>query len=176
MWEKVLWSDDCNIRLRAATPMYIHRPTGSQYSEKFCDKTVKNARYWMIWDSLSASGRGNLYFLPQNTTMNGTQYLSVLGERLKPMMCTCNCTMFMHDGAPCHTSRRVKSWLENKGPRALAGTKPRFQPNQKFMAHSQNEGIQGEVNDAGPTVENNITCVVHPNLTFCLQGLGAFHA
>ena len=56
----------------------------------------------------------------------------------------------------------------------LTGTKSRFQPDRKFVAHSQNESVQGEGIDAGPTAGNSTTCVVHPNLTFCLQGLGAF--
>ena len=115
--------------------MYVRRPTGSRYSEKFCAKTVKNAPYWMIWGSFSASGRGNLYFLPQNTTMNGAQHLSVLKERLKPIMRTRNCTMFMHDGAPCHASRRVKSWLQNKGIEVLglrSGQSPDFNPIKKL--------------------------------------------
>ena len=84
--------------------------------------------------------------------MNGPQYLSILEERLKPMMRTRNCTMFMHDGPPCHMSRRTKSWLENKGIEVLGRDKISTSTRSKiFLAHSQNEGIHGEANDAGPT-------------------------
>ena len=41
MWEKVLWSDECNIRLMAATPMYVCRPTDSRHSKKICAKSQK---------------------------------------------------------------------------------------------------------------------------------------
>ena len=107
--------------------------------------------------------------------MNGAQYLLVLEECLKLMMSTCNCTIFMHNGAPCHTFCFMKSWLENKGIEVLGpwpGQSPNFNP-IKNLTYSQNEGIQ-EANDAGPIPGNNTMHVVHPNLIFCLQGLGAF--
>ena len=48
MWEEVLLSDECNIRLMAATPTYVRRPTGGRYSEKF----VPNSKQCSILDDL----------------------------------------------------------------------------------------------------------------------------
>ena len=93
---------------------YVRRPPGERFSPKYCQKTVKHAPHWMIWGSFSAKGRGNLYFLPKNRTMTAQQYEDVLQGRLKTMMTVQSCTLFMHDGAPCHQAKRIKTWLDNQ--------------------------------------------------------------
>jgi hypothetical protein len=48
---------------------------------------VKHPNYVMEWGCFSgAGGRGGLYFLPRNTTMNGERYEMVLEDQLIPFM------------------------------------------------------------------------------------------
>lgn len=131
MWEDVLWSDESNIRMFDCGFKYVRRPAGERFSSKYCQKTVKHAPYWMVWGSCSGKGRGNLFFLPQNQTMNAQQYEKVLQERLKPMMEIHGCALFMHDGAPCHQAKKIKSWLVSEGINVLGpwpGQSPDLNP------------------------------------------------
>ena len=66
---------------------------------------------------MSARGTADLYFLQPCTTMNGTKYLDLLKDKLEihMNMHECNhCNVFMHDGAPCHRAKSVKSFLCEK--------------------------------------------------------------
>ena len=128
MWETVLWSDESNVKLFEGTPKYVRRPVGQRFSSKYCSPTVKHASYWMVWGSFAATGRGNLYFLPKDRTMNAAQYLEVLKDCLAPMMSVRRCTIFQHDGAPCHQS---KTWLQREGVEVLGpwpGQSPDLNP------------------------------------------------
>ena len=104
-WSKVLFSDETNVYLFHSTAPYVRRPPSERYNKRYCVRTVKHPGYCMVWASFSARGRGNLYFLPQNTTMNGKTYLNMLKEKLEPMMDIHQCDLLQHDGAPCHRSK-----------------------------------------------------------------------
>jgi hypothetical protein len=43
--------------------------------------------------------------------MNGERYQEVLEEHLLPFMGIHGCTHFLQDGAPCHASKRIKTFL-----------------------------------------------------------------
>lgn len=107
MWSKVLFSDETTIRQFSTAPCLVRRPPGTRYEKRYCLPTVKHSPSVMIWGSMSSSGRGNLWFLSPNKTMNAEVYLNVLQERLRPMMNIRSTEVFMHDGAPCHRARSV---------------------------------------------------------------------
>ena len=65
----------------------------------------------MIWGCISAEGRGGLWFLPQGKTVTADLYLQILQEKLPVWMDQRHCTIFQHDGAPAHSSKKVKQWL-----------------------------------------------------------------
>jgi hypothetical protein len=65
----------------------------------------------MVWGCFAAGGRGTLFFLPKNATMNQNRYLDMLKEKLPIAMEMHNCTTFMQDGARCHTAKSVMKWL-----------------------------------------------------------------
>jgi transposase len=46
--------------------------------------------------------------------MNGDRYIDVLGNHLLPFMVSHSATHFLQDGTPCHTSKKVKNYLEDK--------------------------------------------------------------
>src|SRR5215469_17260486 len=85
----------------------------------------------MVWGCFSgAKGRGGLFFLPENTTMNGQRYLSVLEEHMLPFFSIHESTHFMHDGAPCHRAKKVTEFLQNKGIQMIEwpGNSPDLNP------------------------------------------------
>ena len=65
----------------------------------------------MVWGSIAASGRCSLWFSPLGKTINASVYLSILKEKLQTFMTIRNCSVFQHDGAPCHTACLIKEWL-----------------------------------------------------------------
>ena len=49
-----------------------------------------------------------LYFVDKNAKMNAAMYREVLEKHLKPSLRQTGCSVFMQDGAPCHTARSIK--------------------------------------------------------------------
>ncbi len=91
----------------------VRRPMGSdRYDSRYTVKTVKHAESLMVWGSFSgAVGRGGLFFLPKNTTMNSERYQRTLEDHLLPFFQIHQCTHFLQDGAPCHASKKTKAFL-----------------------------------------------------------------
>jgi hypothetical protein len=74
-WAKVMYSDESTFKCLRSTRTIIRRPQGSnRYDSHYTVKTVKHPDSVMVWGSFSETlGRAGLYFLPKNTTMNGTR-------------------------------------------------------------------------------------------------------
>ena len=93
----------------------MHRLPGSleRYKQKHLLPTVKKAGSVMVWGCFSGNGgRGGLYFLPQNETMNSKTYLEVLKDHLVLLFRTHKCKFFHQDSAPCHKSKVVTACLK----------------------------------------------------------------
>jgi hypothetical protein len=60
------------------------------------------------WDR----GAWLLYFLPPKTTMNGQRYMEMLKEKLVFWMHQHRATHFLQDRAPCHTRKKVITFLK----------------------------------------------------------------
>ena len=89
MWSRVLFSDETLIRqFDSRGSNTIRRPTGQRYNPRFVIPTVKHSSSVMVWGCFSMSGRGSLWFLPKNTTMNADRYREVLEDRFETMMGT----------------------------------------------------------------------------------------
>ena len=74
----------------------------------------------MVWGCFSGSnGRGGLYFLPKNLTMNAIRYIEVLNDHLFDMFDIHRSSVFMHDSAPCHKARKVTEWLTQRNINVL---------------------------------------------------------
>jgi hypothetical protein len=84
-------------------------------------KTIKHPDSMTVWGSFSPAGRGGLYFLPRNTTMNAERYEKVLEEHLLPFIEFHWATHFLQDGTPCHASKRIKNFLRTNPLRSLIG-------------------------------------------------------
>lgn len=57
--------------------------------------------------------------MPQDTTINAKTYIEILREKLPIHLNLRNCSVFQHDGAPCHTAKCIKAWLQSVNIRVL---------------------------------------------------------
>jgi hypothetical protein len=94
----------------------VRRPSGSnRFDSRYTVKTVKHPASMMVWGCFTgAGGHGGLFFLPKNTTINGETYQKVREDHLIPFMSMQRATHFLHDGAPCRASKRIKEYLADK--------------------------------------------------------------
>ncbi len=96
----------------------------------------------MVWACFTGDvGRGGLYFLPKNCTMNGKRYKEVLEHHLLPFMTIHGATHFLQDGAPCHTSKKVKEFLQAKEVEVMdwPGNSPDLNPIENVWKHMKNK-------------------------------------
>ena len=114
MWKGVLFSDESSVQQFSVQRYWVWRPTGSCYEEKYTAPTVQYPPNRMIWGAMSFMETAGLYFLPPETTINGEKYVNLLKSELELPIRVHNCEIFMHDGAPCHQSKVVKKFLEQK--------------------------------------------------------------
>jgi transposase len=121
----------------------VMRPLGSyRYSSRYTVKTRKHPDIVMVWACFTGDvGRGGLYFLPKNCTMNGKRYKDVLEHHLLPFMPIHGATHFLQDGAPCHTSKKVKEFLQAKEVEVMdwPGNSPDLNPIENMWKHMKNK-------------------------------------
>jgi transposase len=146
-WMNVMFSDESTFRLVNSRTVTVRRPkTISRYKSRFTVPTVKHSVGVMVWGCYSGKvGRGGLYFLPRNVTMNGERYKKVLAEHLVPFMELHQVKTFMQDGAPCHTSKLVMDSLKKQKLNVLEwpGNSPDLNPIENcwsFMKKKLKEG------------------------------------
>ena len=111
-WSRVLFSDETMVRQFASYTTHVRRPPGKRNSPHYVSTTAKHSVSVMIWGCLSGTGRGGLWFVPDKETVTASSYLNILHEKLPIWMPQREATVFQHDGAPVHTAKRVKQWLD----------------------------------------------------------------
>ncbi len=113
-WARVMWSDETHIEqwTGGQTQRRVRRSSSvSRYHPNFVARTVKFPPKLMVWAAFGNSRLGKLHFVPQNAKMNAVMYREVLRRHLKSSLKMTGCSVFMQDGAPCHTARSIKEWL-----------------------------------------------------------------
>ena len=113
-WQQVFFSDESTIQQFNVRKRHVRRPVGKRYEERYTSQAMKHPPSVMIWGGMSVNGTAGLFFLAPGMTMNGTRYADLLREELERHMDIHKCTIFMHDGAPCHRSKTVTQFLESK--------------------------------------------------------------
>jgi transposase len=137
-----MFSDESTFRTLRVVHRKVWRPIGSyRYSSRYTVKTMKHPDSVMVWACFSGNvGRGGLYFLPKGTTKNGERYIDVLENHLLPFMDSHHATHFLQDGAPCHTSKKVKDYLKGKEIEVMdwPGNSPDLNPIENVWNHMKN--------------------------------------
>lgn len=130
-WMAVLFSDESTFSQFRSYVRHVRRPRNERYNTRYVIPSVRQAPTTMVWGSVSGTGRGGLWFMPKNTTINGEKYLSILKDKLLLNMRLLNCSVFQHDGAPCHRAAVVTNWLRQQGVDVLEpwpGSSPDLNP------------------------------------------------
>lgn len=112
-WANVMYSDESTFRCIRSIKSKVRRPSGSnRFDPRYTSLSVKHPDSVMIWGCFSGNGgRGGMYPMPKNVTMNAERYEGVLQGHLLFWMDNFRCTHFLQDGAPCHASKRIKGFL-----------------------------------------------------------------
>lgn len=148
-WCHVMFSDESMISQFSAFTRHVRRPANTRNKSRYCISKVKNAAKIMVWGAISASGRCGLWMMPEGTTINGHVYLDVLKDKLLPFMEIRGCTHFQHDGAPCHRTKTVASWLHQNNVQVLGpwpGNSPDLNPIENCWVH-----LKKKVAEKNPT-------------------------
>ena len=157
-WKNVLFSDESTFSQYTSYVRHVRRPANQRYNMRYVVPTVQQAPTTMIWGSFGARGLGGFWFLPKNTTINGAVYLDLLKEKLDPHMNILNCTIFQHDGAPCHRTKTVTQWLDQQGIEVLdpwPGSSPDINPIENLWTL-----MKEQVSLIKPTSENELIAAI----------------
>ena len=111
---KVLWSDEATFDVTCNRRGRIYRRPGSDpLDPRYTLKTVKHPDSLMVWGCFSGTSVGTLVVLPKNVKVNQHNYRELLETNLNECMDKCAADVFMQDGAPAHTARSVKNWMDD---------------------------------------------------------------
>jgi hypothetical protein len=122
-WSKVMYSDESTFRCIRSFSTKVRRPSGSnRYDSQYTVKTVKHPDSVMIWGRFSgAVGRGGLFFLPNNTTMNAERTSRCLKTTSSPSCGSMDPLTFCRTGPPATPPRRSRPSSLSSHSRSLTG-------------------------------------------------------
>lgn len=113
-WRTVLWSDESTFCVSGTTSNRVYRRPGSDPNDpRYTQKTTKHPQSLMVWGCFTFSGLGDLVVFPKNTTITKEVYLELLMDHLELSFEKTKAEIFQQDGAPAHTAKIVKEWLDN---------------------------------------------------------------
>jgi len=165
-WKKVMFSDESTFSQFSSFVRHVRRPANQRYNTRYVVPTVKQAPTTMVWGSFCGQGRGGIWFMPKNTTINGQVYLSVLKDKLIPHMQIHDCTTFQQDGAPCHRTAAVSTWLRDNGIQVLGpwpGSSPDLNPIENMWVF-----MKKKVAEQNPTSEKSLIEAIKRVWTTCI--------
>lgn len=115
-WHSVIWSDESKFDVCVGdTRKRVLRTPSEAYQNDCLVKKVKFPASVMVWGCMSGRGVGKLHFV--DGIVNAQRYKDILEESLLPSIGMCQTPeghfMFQQDGAPCHTAKTIKTWLQN---------------------------------------------------------------
>jgi transposase len=109
-FNRILWSDETSVCLIPKKNCYKVR-VHSSLKGKVTVPSTKSALTVMFWGFFSCKGPGPL--IPIEGTMNSEKYVQILEAHLLPFLKKAKFNpIWMHDNAPCHSSKFTKSFLE----------------------------------------------------------------
>jgi transposase len=157
-WLGVTFSDESTFSQFSSYVRSVRRPPRQRYNMRYVVPSVKQAPTTMVWSCFSGRGRGALWFMPKNTTINGAVYLGILQEKLLIHMGLLNSTVFQQDGAPCHRTAAVSRWLADNNIEVLGpwpGSSPDLNPIENMWVM-----MKRKVSKLNPTSEAALTAAI----------------
>lgn len=118
-WNNVIFSDESRFALFSDSGrVWVWRLPSQEFDLKRLQPTVKYGGFSvMVWGAIWSEGRSVLVECEGN--INSSKYVSILQEGLIPIFASGqmnkDSTLFMEDGAPCHTARATQLWLGENG-------------------------------------------------------------
>lgn len=120
-WNSVLFSDESKFNFVDSDGMKrVRRPANNRLNPQYCTGTVKHGGgHVMVWGCFSGESLGPLHKI--NGIMDKNMYKNILQEIMLPHANEKMPTpwIFQHDNDPKHTSKLVKSYLEQEGVTVL---------------------------------------------------------
>ena len=129
-WSMVMFSDESLVRQFAQYAPYVRRPPNQRFNPRYVKIAVKHSQS-VIWGAISSQGPGGLHFVKDGETVNAARYLNIIEEKLLHCLPQLNCTIYQHDGAPCHQAKCVKQWFQQNNINLLQpwpGSSPDLNP------------------------------------------------
>ena len=133
---QVCFSDESVFQVMCDKGQYVRRRVNEEFHPACVVSTVKHPTSVMVWSVISGKGLGRLQIV--QGTMRQDQYKTILENRLIPQIRDWfpdgESFHFMQDGAPCHTAKGVKTFLQSKNIPLLdwPGNSPDMNPIQSM--------------------------------------------
>jgi len=113
-WSRVMFSDEIMFCQFGTHLNRVRRPADMRYNRRFTVSIMKHPQKIMIWGCFLAKGRGSIFFIKPNETVNAKKYIVILDAKLPTVMSIHRATVFQQDGAPSHTAKVVRKWFKDK--------------------------------------------------------------
>lgn len=116
-WRKILFSDESKFNLKGSDSkkISVRRPVNKRLDPRYCKGTVKHGGgNVMVWGCFSLNGVGPRYEISE--TMDRYLYKNILETVMLPFAIKEMPAgwIFQHDNDPKHTSKHVKSWIQDE--------------------------------------------------------------
>jgi len=114
-WQKIIWSDESKFQLQSnGRIVWVWRKKNEAFKKDNTVGTVKHSPHIMVWGCFTGHGLGHLTEV--SGRMNAYQYRDILIANLQSSaeeMGIRDNFIFQHDNDPKHTSKLVKSYLDD---------------------------------------------------------------
>ncbi len=146
-----MYSDELTFSLVNSRSVMVRRGKQmNRYKHRFVMKTVKHSASVMVRVCFSGKkGRGGLYFLPKKLHYEWGEIQEALVDHLLPFMRIHKTAYFLQDGAPCHKSKIVISFLKQSHEEFSIidwpGNSPDLNPIENCWSHMKRK-LKGDLN------------------------------
>lgn len=106
-----MFSDESTFMLVRVSSKIVRRLRDvSRFDPRYMVKTMKHPDSVIVRDGFSDNkGRGELYFLPKNLTVKGSNYIDVMRDQMLDFRGIHECDHFMHDLSFAHKFKQVET-------------------------------------------------------------------
>ena len=136
-WKKEVFSDESHFEVHGYRSKFVRRSKGEPLRPGIIQQAPKHPPKKMFWGSFSAKGLGRL--ISVEGMMNSDRYKAILETHLLPSMTRDfpdGDGIFQQDLAPCHTSRKMRTFFEESTVEVLdwPGNSPDINPIENLWA------------------------------------------